>query len=129
MLIAIGALVLVVVFMASKTTPGQSDATRLPDPPSIPATGSTGIPSPATMPGAHEFGTPLLGTNAGQLVMGTNSSVPAQVWRGNPPPTQPLVSTTPISVPQEAKELFTGVKSIAPGIRVGTTVPTGYTKL
>jgi hypothetical protein len=121
MLIAIGALVLVVVFLASKPVPGdqKADGSGLPQPSPVPATGTTGVPSPATSfttrgnPGG--FGAVLMGTNAGQLIAQTNLEEPSVGWRGNPPlPPSSTVTNTPQSTPLLAKELVTNERALAP---------------
>ena len=119
MLIAIAGLFLVVVFLANKSPTGAASESGLPNPPTIPATGTSGVPSPASsilmQPGygGKGAGSPLLGTNAGQLAMLTNFQNVQQPWRGNPPlPPGNVVSSVPESSPLIAKELFTqGVKA------------------
>lgn len=129
MLIAIAGLVLVVVFMASRPMPGEASATSLPDPQSVPATGTTGIPSPATMPNGHGFGNPLLATNAGQLIGQTNATLPATAWKGNPPlPPRSTVTSAPTSTPLLSKELVTQDRALSP-LRTSGTLPTGWIKL
>jgi hypothetical protein len=111
MLIAIGILAVVVVYLASKPMPGDPGVSGngLPPPSPIPSTGTSGVPSPATHPG---FGNAILGTNLGQLTMGTNGGLPVQsvppaMSAPVPLPAPGVVSSAPLGPPSQAASLPT----------------------
>lgn len=119
MLIAIVALGLVVVYLASKPLPGS---TGLPPDTNIPATGSTGVPSPGWADN------PIASTNRGMLAMGTNApfaniTTPKPAWSAKVDSN--VIQSAPQGPPDQSKSLVT-----TPGpLTQFTNDPVGLRKL
>ena len=118
MLIPILALVLVVAYLASKPMPGE---TGLPQPPTIPATGTDGVPSPANSPSS------IAATTRGKLALTMNSVIPTLSYpKAGAPPTVPtnVASSVPQGPPDQSKSLNTQASS--PFIIQLQSSPVGY---